>query len=603
MKTEIVILHLSWCTLLIVILFILTKKLATNRRFKACQRALLSSDNLVDHRIDAAKREAEHGFLPCPLCGFENFTRSHHCAICGSMCFDLGPDQAYHSPSRRDLTPVQRRARMRKEWQRKVDVQGRIYWYRNAIDGVLASSPAFVVQFQDSVPRIEAPTSQRSHDALRSCDVSGTRLVIVAASDADAARFADRLVTFSSIEQRDDFLLHTSKDFPSKYSRFVITTSVLFISLEVQRLKLSVHRDYILEQSIEHLTCIPEQHIRSVMRIDFLEESGIDAGGLHREWFMALIEMFTQPDVGLFVCTNRQDQTYYLNHRRSVLHGTCGNTSELLLYYYGAGRLVGRALLDGAVLGFHFSVPLLKLVLGMPISLDDLEYYDAELHRNLRWLLENNGAGALGLDFSVCETSGFDGEVEIIDLVPNGRNVAVTDANKQLYVERKLRYTLVERVADQLQVFLKGIYEVMPPRLLLAFDYEELDYLLCGTSEIDVDDWERNTRISLSLEDNPRVLRWFWELVREMNSEYRRRLLQFSTGCARVPIVGFKGLTSFDGRLCPFTLKGVAYVTDQYIRSHACFNLIDLPLFRTKEEMQHALYATLDTDVYGFTTV
>ncbi|KAJ0389246.1 hypothetical protein ATCC90586_010971 [Pythium insidiosum] len=138
--------------------------------------------------------------------------------------------------------------------------------------------------------------------------------------------------------------------------------------------------------------------------------------------------------------------------------------------------------------------------------------------------------------------------------------------------------------------------------MLVGFDYEELDYLLCGTGEIDVDDWEQNTRISLNLEDNPRVLRWFWELVREMDGESRRRLLHFSTGSSRVPLVGFKGLTSYDGRLCPFTLKGVAFVTDQYIRSHACFNMIDLPLYRTKEEMRLALCGLLDSDMYGFTT-
>ncbi|KAJ0389170.1 hypothetical protein ATCC90586_010826 [Pythium insidiosum] len=128
--------------------------------------------------------------------------------------------------------------------------------------------------------------------------------------------------------------------------------------------------------------------------------------------------------------------------------------------------MVGRALLDGAVLGFHLSVPLLKLILGIPVTFDDLEYYDAELYRNLKWLLENDGVEDLGLDFSVCEQRGFgrddgamgavgaagdgltdDGsiggssmETVVVDLIPNGRHVSVTDENKVLYVDRRFKY-------------------------------------------------------------------------------------------------------------------------------------------------------------------
>ncbi|KAJ0404709.1 hypothetical protein P43SY_006279 [Pythium insidiosum] len=311
-------------------------------------------------------------------------------------------------------------------------------------------------------------------------------------------------------------------------------------------------------------------------RVVFKGESGIDAGGLHREWIMLLNEMLTKPEVGLFKCTNRSDQTFYINANSAVDNG-----EDHLVFFFGAGRMVGRALLDGAVLGFHLSVPLLKMILGMPVTFDDLEYYDADLYRNLKWLLENEGVESLGLDFSVCEQRGFrsvvgdevchdrdsSADVVVVDLIPNGRDVTVTDENKALYVDRRFKYVIFESVWEQLNVFLRGIYDVIPARLLLGFDYEELDYLLCGTGEIDVNDWEQNTRISLSLEDNPRVLEWFWQLVREMDGESRRRLLHFSTGSSRVPIVGFKGLTSYDGRLCPFTLKGIPFVTDQYIRT------------------------------------
>ncbi|KAL3668305.1 hypothetical protein V7S43_006398 [Phytophthora oleae] len=88
-----------------------------------------------------------------------------------------------------------------------------------------------------------------------------------------------------------------------------------------------------------------------------------------------------------------------------------------------------------------------------------------------------------------------------------------------------------------------------------------------------------------------------------MPNEYRRRLLQFATGSSRVPLGGFAALTSYDGRLCPFTLKSVPLVGDGFIHSHACFNRLDLPLHVVREELKAVLYAMLETEVYGFTTV
>jgi hypothetical protein len=133
-------------------------------------------------------------------------------------------------------------------------------------------------------------------------------------------------------------------------------------------------------------------------------------------------------------------------------------------------------------------------------------------------------------------------------------------------------------------------------------DAEELDCVLSGSDEIDVDDWERNSKFTANLIEHP-VRGWFWELVREMPNEYRRRLLQFSTGSSRVPHGGFASLTSYDGRLCPFMLKGVKIAdSGEYIHSHACFNRLDLPQYTKKKDLKAMLYGILDSDIHGFTT-
>ncbi|GAB9477603.1 Hect e3 ubiquitin ligase, partial [Globisporangium polare] len=372
-------------------------------------------------------------------------------------------------------------------------------------------------------------------------------------------------------------------------------------------------------QSMELLSEIPAHFISSVLRLSFVGESGVDAGGLHREWFLLVSEALANSASGVFTCTNEGEQSLYLNANSASAIG-----DEHLMYFHAAGRFIGRALLEGTALGFHLSTPLLKLILGLPLSFRDVEHFDPEVHKSLLWLLENDGVDVLGLDFSVTvrrgggasggankgvpsagDSSNCPGKSETMefDLVPNGRNIPVTDANKALYVERKWQFLLVESVSSQLHVFLKGLYEVLPHEQLLLFDPEELDFVLCGSSEIDVDDWERSTTHSESLSGEGHLVKtWFWEVVREMPNEYRRRLLQFATGSDRVPLSGFCSLTSHDGRICAFTLNGVPLARGEYIWSHACFNQLDVPLYESRSKLRAVLYGVLDTELHGFTT-
>ncbi|OWY99398.1 hypothetical protein PHMEG_00029602, partial [Phytophthora megakarya] len=355
--------------------------------------------------------------------------------------------------------------------------------------------------------------------------------------------------------------------FPTKYAHFVMAASSLLVPAEKEHLRLNVERANVFKDSMESLAVVPLQNLHSVVRINFLDESGIDAGGLQREWFVMLNEALVDPAHGLFVCANKAEQTYFLR--------PCLDAEALprqLLNLLSAGRLLGRALLEGSMLCFHLTPPLLKLMVGHPLSFSDLEDLDPEVYTNLRWLLENDNVDVLGLDFTHTFKDGDN--YRTIELVAGGSELVVTDDNKREYVERKWKYVLVESVGPQLQVFLRGLYEIIPRDLLILFDPQEFDFLLCGSEEIDVDDWEHNTRHSEGL-GHARVRVWFWELVREMPNEYRRRLLQFST----------------------VALKG-----DGFIHSHACFNRLDLPLHVVRNEFKAVLYAMLETELYGFTT-
>jgi hypothetical protein len=63
------------------------------------------------------------------------------------------------------------------------------------------------------------------------------------------------------------------------------------------------------------------------------------------------------------------------------------------------------------------------------------------------------------------------------------------------------------------------------------------------------------------------VVLWFWEIVESMSQSMRAKLLQFCTGTARVPVVGFSGLESFDGQRRLFTIRSLS-PSDRYLRVH-----------------------------------
>ncbi|KAL4136696.1 hypothetical protein PRIC2_000225 [Phytophthora ramorum] len=680
---------------------------------------LLNSD---DRRLDAALRDAEEGFNVCAVCSFENFRRVKFCTVCGQALADDEQQNGDKKAPRLSFLPLFKResrvqlvtatpthqttrrrlrAQRRKEWTRKVDVEGRTFWFRdgrwtdtrftgfvvkflstcgesNGIDALpllqqgattcegdkesVSEELSTVLLRDNGSPLLPAAPSRIAFDntetassvgtdaaepepehelaaaenantlgrdsireqepllgSVEECitnlvhNAQATHTVLTTASDTtvDASklpleieigpRSAELNAPNSSLRETtttspppSETIALASKDFPSKYAHFVTATSTLLVPAEREHLRLNVERANVFEDSMESLAIIPLRNLHSVLRINFLDESGVDAGGLHREWFVMLNEMLVDPARGLFVYANKNEQAYFLS--------PCSNMDLLpdrLLHLYAAGRLLGRALLEGSMLCFHLASPFLKLILGYPLSFEDLEDLDPEVYSNLRWLLENDNVDALDLDFTVTTKDGD--SYRDIELVPGGSAIPVTDSNKREFVKLKWQYLLVESVAPQLQVFLQGLYEIVPRELLLLFDPEEFDFLLCGSDEIDVDDWERNTKYSEDLHHH-RSLKWFWELVREMPNEYRRRLLQFSTGSSRVPLGGFSALTSYDGRLCPFTLKAVSLIGDGFIHSHACFNRLDLPLHVVRDELKAVLYAVLETEVYGFTT-
>lgn len=62
-------------------------------------------------------------------------------------------------------------------------------------------------------------------------------------------------------------------------------------------------------------------------------------------------------------------------------------------------------------------------------------------------------------------------------------------------------------------VFLyQGFNEIIPSNLLKIFDENELELLMCGLGDVDVNDWRRNTNYKGEYTNTHLVIQWFWKV-------------------------------------------------------------------------------------------
>jgi E3 ubiquitin-protein ligase HUWE1 len=90
------------------------------------------------------------------------------------------------------------------------------------------------------------------------------------------------------------------------------------------------------------------------------------------------------------------------------------------------------------------------------------------------------------LNFSV-EIEEF-GVHEVRPLKPDGVKLLVNDQNKEEYVQLVCQMKMTGSIRKQLDSFLEGFYDVIPKRLISIFNEQELELLISGMPDINVDD-------------------------------------------------------------------------------------------------------------------
>lgn len=347
-----------------------------------------------------------------------------------------------------------------------------------------------------------------------------------------------------------------------------------------------MRREYIVQDALHKIAGLisagRSAELKKPLKIKFHGEEGIDAGGVKKEFFQLITQELFDPKYGMFQVIE-ESQTYWFNPF----------ATESASEYGLVGTVLGLAIYNSAILDARLPMVAYKKLCGIEPTFADLEQSHPQLAANFKALLAYDGDEPMEDVF--CEYFSVDynyfGAVKTFELVPGGKDVAVTKENRQQYVQLMTTHVLTGSVSAQFDAFAEGFKTVGGP-VLSIFNPEELELLICGRKEFNLAELKPGTTYKGGYSANTPVVRWFWEIVLdEYDEEMQKRLLLFATASDRVPIAGLASLG--------FVLQYKGNVTENLPTASTCFNTLLIPQYRSKAQLREKLTKAL-TEASGF---
>lgn len=461
---------------------------------------------------------------------------------------------------------------------------GRSAYDRMSSDIDLAS---LISQLEDSIMSFGLQNSEQSasvNSALPSSTVSTTPIQSI--NNTTPIVVTNNNINQKPINNRRDY----QRGFHSKLRNFYRKLESKGYGQGPQKSKIAIRRDKLLDDARVKFMQLSRQELRkNKLFICFQGEEGLDYGGPAREFFYLLSRQLFNPYYGLFEYSASDMYTVQISHMSSF-------QEHVLEWFQFAGRVLAVALIHQYLLDAFFTRPFYKALLkDTNWTLSDLETLDPEYCQSLTWIKDNDITDILDLSFSVTEDKC--GQLIERDLKENGRNIPVTEKNKLEYIQRVVKWRVERGVQKQTEALVKGFYEVLDPKYVQMFDARELELVLCGTYEIDINDWKKNTDYRSGYHSNHQIVQWFWQAVDKFDNEQKLKLLQFVTGTSSIPYEGFAALRGSNG-LRKFCIERWG-TPDALPRAHTCFNRLDLPPYTSYETLYEKLLLAIE-ETSGF---
>ncbi|XP_016850770.1 probable E3 ubiquitin-protein ligase HERC4 isoform X3 [Anolis carolinensis] len=339
---------------------------------------------------------------------------------------------------------------------------------------------------------------------------------------------------------------------------------------------LIVRRDNIVGDAMEVLRKTKNVDYKKPLKVIFVGEEAVDAGGVRKEFFLLIMRELLDPKYGMF--------RYYEDSRLIWFSDKTFEDSDL---FHLIGVVCGLAIYNFTIVELHFPLALYKKLLNKKPSLEDLKELMPDVGRSMQQLLdypEDDIEDTFCLNFTI--TVDNFGATEVKELIPNGADIPVVKQNRQEFVDAYVNYIFNESVASLFDAFHAGFHKVCGGKVLQLFQPSELQAMVIGNANYDWKELEKNTQYKGDYWAEHTTIKLFWEVFHELPLEKKKQFLLFLTGSDRIPILGMKSLSL----VIQPTGGG-----DEYLPvAHTCFNLLDLPKYTDKEILKSKLIQAID---------
>ncbi|KAH3682184.1 hypothetical protein WICPIJ_006847 [Wickerhamomyces pijperi] len=361
------------------------------------------------------------------------------------------------------------------------------------------------------------------------------------------------------------------------------------------RQKVRVDRDKLMQSCFKVMDLLGTDP--SVLEVEYNDEVGTGLGPT-LEFYAICSHLFAKKSLGIWRddSLNGDNVSEYIEGSlfpKPLKVETTEEYQNKLNYFSYLGKFMARALLDSRIVDFNFNKTFFEMI-ALQIDQPDLELpngellnklnsVDSKLASSLVYLKEHpSEVGAMGLNFTLPGS-------EDIELIENGSTVAVDETNVEEYVNKVLKFVLIDGIKEQTEHFVTGFSEVFQYFSMLAFNPDEITQIFGNAEE----DWSYQTLLSSVHADHgynldsPTVQNLITVLSKLSLSD-RRLLLQFLTGSPRLPIGGFKKLKPELTVVLKHNEDGLK--PDDILPSvMTCANYLKLPDYSSIEVLQQRL--------------
>ena len=308
--------------------------------------------------------------------------------------------------------------------------------------------------------------------------------------------------------------------------------------------------------------------------VNYDGESGIDAGGLAKDFASELVKDIGEPRVGLFILTpNGRNKVG--SYKECLVPSPNEHLRHPERMYYALGGLVAIGIRVALTQPYSFPPLFWDYLAGGSITAEHIFEIDeqySQVIQSLEYALQS------GMTADVFENT-FNLSSSVVDLrgreIPIGNSKKVTLTNCHRYIAQCHEYRIAE-LERPMRYIRDGFWDNLDFRIPQYVTAELLEFLACGDRAIDLREMRARTRFVAVPNE---TVKMFWKVLDRMTNEQRRLLLQFATGTMSIP----------HGSQIFLTVDFVKGNEDERMPSSStCFNKLHLPPFSTVDKMYKA---------------